>query len=96
LSSCEVENPMPDMVTRNPRDGYEMVWVPPGKAIFGSRSGDATAGDNEKPQFEAEPEGYYLGLFCVTNEQYLCFVESTGHRPPDKADFGQPVWHRRS
>jgi sulfatase modifying factor 1 len=80
----------PDFV--NPIDGYEMVLVPAGKAIFGSRDDDPEAGDSEKPQFEAELPDYYLGLYCVTNAQYLRFLRATGHRPPIETDWGQTDW----
>ena len=72
----------------NPKDGYEMALIPAGKAIFGSRDDDADADYSEKPQFEAELPGFYLGIYCVTNAQYLQFVEATGHRPPDQASGG--------
>jgi len=80
----------------NPIDSYEMALVPAGKAIFGSADDDPDAGAIEKPRFEAELEGFYLGLHCVSNAQYLQFVEATRHRPPDHADYGEPVWHGRS
>ena len=83
---------MPDLRFRNPIDGYEMLLIPAGKAIFGLREDDPHAQSDEKPQFEAELPDYYLGIYCVTNAQYLRFVEATGHRPPDRADYGQPVW----
>ena len=81
---------------RSPADGYEMVLIPAGKAMIGSADGDSDAQANEKPQFEVDLPDYYIGLAPVTNEQYLRFVESTGHRPPDKADYGTAVWSGRS
>ena len=83
---------MPERYFRNPIDGYEMLLVPAGKAIFGLREDDSHAQSDEKPQFEAELPDYYLGVHCVTNAQYLRFVEDTGHRPPDRASWRQPVW----
>jgi sulfatase modifying factor 1 len=78
----------PDFV--NPVDGYEMVLIPAGKAIFGTD--DERCYRDSRPQFEIELPAYYLGLYCVTNAQYLQFVEATGYPPPEKAGFGDLVW----
>jgi formylglycine-generating enzyme required for sulfatase activity len=67
---------MPDLFYRNAVDGYEMVLVPAGKAVFGSRDNDPDALDREKPQFAAELPDYYLGLYCVTNAQYAAFLSA--------------------
>jgi formylglycine-generating enzyme required for sulfatase activity len=67
-------------------DGYEMVLVPAGKAIFGSEGDGSDSEYDGRPRFEAHLAGYYLGRYCVTNAQYLAFVEATGHPPPDQVD----------
>jgi formylglycine-generating enzyme len=81
---------------RNPKDGYEMVRIPKGEAIFGTGPDDPyfkeNSTDREKPQFRAELPEFYIGVYAVTNEQYFKFVQETGHRPPDQANWGDPVW----
>jgi formylglycine-generating enzyme required for sulfatase activity len=77
----------PDFV--NPTDGYEMVLIPAGKAIFGSNDERFTRSER---QFEAELPAYYLGQYCVTNAQYQQFVEATGHRPPETYGSFKTVW----
>jgi formylglycine-generating enzyme required for sulfatase activity len=69
-----------------------MVLISGGTSLIGSSADDRDARDNEKPQFEVELGDYYIGMACVTNEQYLAFVVATGHRAPDEADYGEPVW----
>jgi formylglycine-generating enzyme len=67
-------------VIENSKDRSLLVLVPSGKFL---------AGD---PPFDLELPAFYLGLTCVTNRQYQRFVRETGHRAPDKADYGVPVW----
>jgi len=67
---------MPDLFYRNPVDGYELILVPGGRAIFGSRADDSAAAGDERPQFSAALPDYYLGLYCVTNAQYAAFLSA--------------------
>jgi formylglycine-generating enzyme len=77
------------------KDGSELALVSAGTFLYGSRTDDKIAGSDEKPQQSRFLPNFYIGAYPVTNEQYKKFVDATGHRPPDKADYswgGGSVW----
>jgi len=64
----------------NPRDGAEMILIPPGKFIMGADDNDEKAYDSEKPRHEVYLDAFYIYKFEVTNRQFKKFVNKTGYR----------------
>jgi serine/threonine-protein kinase len=82
---CEQTDPAAANLTwTNPIDGSEMVWIPPGKFIYGTEGKTA------------ECAGFSLARWPVTNEQYEAFLTAGAYRPPsehpDDEMFLAP-WH---
>jgi formylglycine-generating enzyme required for sulfatase activity len=62
----------------NPKDGAELVWVPPGSFRMGSDDGDT----DEKPVHEVRiTQGYWLYRTEVTHEQYDRFLKANSGYP---------------
>ena len=67
----------------NPRDGSQMVWIPPGPYVVG-----------KKNQPAHNPQGFFLARHPVTNAQFARFVEATGYTNTEpSADFGELLKH---
>jgi len=82
----------------NSVDGYEMILIPGGEAIFGTGPDDpyfeGSSTDMEKPQFKADIPEFYMGVYSVTNEQYFKFVKEAGYSSPEESTWGTPVWKK--
>jgi formylglycine-generating enzyme required for sulfatase activity len=70
------------------KTGMLLVLVPGGKFLAGGPGSDEGGG----APFEVELPAFHIGLHPVTNAQYGRFVRETGHRAPEAADYGSPVW----
>ena len=74
----------------NEKDGSILVQIPAGEFEMGDGE------DTNCPKHRVYLDTYYIGVYAVTNRQYMVFVEETGHRPPDEADYSDPVWKGKS
>jgi formylglycine-generating enzyme required for sulfatase activity len=72
-----LEDGCPPPLAVNARDGSVMVYVPEGKFQMGDGQ------NNDCPKHQVFVSAYWIGVYAVTNAQYLRFVEATGHRAPD-------------
>ncbi|WP_295590135.1 SUMF1/EgtB/PvdO family nonheme iron enzyme [uncultured Lamprocystis sp.] len=61
----------------NRKDGSVMVHVPEGEFTIGDGQG------TDCPKHQVFVSAYWIGVYAVTNAQYLKFVEATGHRAPN-------------
>jgi formylglycine-generating enzyme required for sulfatase activity/mono/diheme cytochrome c family protein len=75
-------------ITKNARDGADMVYVPPGEFIMGSNEVE-----DGKPIHRVMLDGYYIYRTPVTVAQYLTFCAETGHRRPPSPDFNRNWTH---
>ena len=76
------------VLIHNPTDESILMLVPPGEFLAGGTRNDEGGG-----LYKVTLPGYYLAVHPVTNAQYKRFVEATGHRPPDKSDYGTAIWN---
>ena len=72
-------------------DGVQMefVYVPAGEFWMGSDESAPYAGKDEKPKHKLYLDGYWIGKYPVTNQQYACFIEKTRHKAPEHWKKGQ-------
>jgi serine/threonine protein kinase/formylglycine-generating enzyme required for sulfatase activity len=68
----------------------EMVHVPAGEFLRGSREQDRHALASEKPQGQIHIDEYWIARYPVTNAHYAAFARATGRRPPDDWEGDQP------
>jgi sulfatase modifying factor 1 len=65
----------------NEIDGAEMVWIPAGKFLRGSKP--SVGGSDEWPQREIELDGYWIYKFPVTLGQFKKYIAATGKKMPE-------------
>ncbi len=65
----------------NERDGAELVWIPAGDFLRGSKPG--VGGSDEWPQRTIFLDGYWITRFPVTLGKFKSYIQSTGQKMPD-------------
>ena len=87
-------DPLLPPIIENEKDGSIMVLVHGGEFLMGSDPNkDKDVFDRDQPQHVHYLPDYYIGIYPVTNRQCGVFIQDTGHRVPEKADWGTPVWN---
>lgn len=82
-------NPSPKDTWKNPIDGLEYVFIPPGSFEMGCVPGDKNCLDREKPRHRVTiTKGFWLCRTEVTVRAYRKFCRDMGRWMPD-----QPSWN---
>ncbi len=77
----------------NPKDGAEVVYVPPGEFTMGSGDDDSMAYDREKPQHKVYLDAFWIYKNEVTNAQYKKCVEAGAcTSPQDTKYYDDPAY----
>ena len=61
-------------ILTNERAQYELVLIPEGLAVIGSGERERFSLGDEKPQFRIVLPAFYIGRYCVTNQQFVRFL----------------------
>ncbi len=70
------------------RDFEELVTVPAGPFLMGSRDGDEMAKETEKPQHKVTLPAFKISKYLVTNSEFATFVQAGGYT---EQDYWTPV-----
>ena len=66
------------------RGEYELVWIPGGEFLMGSETSEEGRHSDEGPVHKVTLDGFHLGRYPVTNEEYGRFLkESPGGKEPE-------------
>lgn len=73
---------------RDPVTGMEFVWIEGGSYLMGSPEDEPERGSDER-QHSVTLQGYWLGKYAVTFEEYDLFAEAKGREKPDDEGWGR-------
>jgi len=90
--------PKPGAVRRNPIDGLDYVWIPPGEFQMGCSAGDKDCSDDEKPLHRVNiSNGFWMGQTEVTQSAYEKLMRENPSRfkglqlPVEQVSFDKAV-----
>lgn len=69
-------------------DDIIMIYIPPGKFIMGTNNPWGKWNEDEKPAHEVYLDGYWMGKYEITWDQFDQFCAETSKEIPDYADAG--------
>lgn len=84
-------DPQPGKPWRNPTDGMEFVWIPPGKFMMGCTPGEKCA-ERTPLREHTIGEGFWIGRTEVTVGQFRRFVRETGYRTDAEKAGDRRTW----
>ncbi len=88
LTQACTQPPQPGDVRRNPVDGLDYLWIPPGAFQMGCVRGDDECDEAEKPRHEVTiTRGFWLGKSEVTVGAYERFVQAMQLWMPEAPDY---------
>jgi formylglycine-generating enzyme required for sulfatase activity len=68
----------PSMTRARATDGAEMIYVPEGEFLMGSKDADRKAADDEKPAHTVYLDAFWIDRTEVTNARYIQFLNTLG------------------
>jgi formylglycine-generating enzyme required for sulfatase activity len=98
LSSSAVlaaDPPSPPKEKINPKDGYQLVYIPAGEFWMGTGDDEpfpegSDPNEDEKPRHKVWLDGYYIGRCEVTVAQYRKFCQETGREMKEQPSLAGP------
>lgn len=61
----------------NGADNSEMIYIPEGKFLYGSKDDDKISRENERPQKETVLPAFFIDAYPITNAQFNLFLNET-------------------
>jgi formylglycine-generating enzyme required for sulfatase activity len=83
----EKEAEEPGRIVKEPVSGIKFVWVPDGDFLTGRPPEDAEAYPNEKPQRQIHVDGFWIGMYPVTQGQWKAVMGSNPSYFPKGANY---------